>query len=216
MTYSPGRTLPVGTPRPNQRHSARCRLVQMLLTGTEPRASARAESRSLTRARRAFTLTETLVSIVLVGGLLAVVLDTTGAAVFGQQRTADRSIAVLLAQDLMTEILTHAYEEPDEIAVFGREGSESSATRADFDDVDDYNGWKGSPPQHKDGTEIPDRTGWERYVAVEYLDPGDLRGIVGGETGIKQVTVTVEYNGVPVASLVAVRTVAADGCAPEL
>ncbi|MBU0718884.1 MAG: hypothetical protein KJ749_11595 [Planctomycetes bacterium] len=188
--------------------------MQTSLTGTEPRASARAESRSLKRVRHAFTLAETLVSILLVGGLLAVVLDTTGAAIFGQQRTADRGIGVLLAQDLMTEILSQVYEEPDETGVFGREASESSATRADFDDVDDYSGWKGTPPKEKDGTEIPDRTGWRRSVVVEYVDPEDIEKIVAGETGIKQITVTVEYKGLPMASLVAVRTLAADRCAP--
>ena len=163
----------------------------------------------------AFSMVETLISIILVGGLLVAVLNTTGAALLGQQRMADRGVGFLLAQELMSEILTQAYEEPEEVIAFGAEAGETGASRVDFDDVDDYHGWEASPPQQKDGTEIPDRTGWRRLVTVDFVDPDKLTEPDLDDRGTKRITVTVENNGVLVASLVAVRTGAADELAPE-
>ena len=163
----------------------------------------------------AFSIVETLISIVLVGGLLVAVLNTTGAALLGQQNMADRGVGFLLAQELMSEILGQAYEEPEEVIAFGAEAGETGGSRADFDDVDDYHGWEASPPQQKDGTVIPDRTGWRRLVTVEHTDPALLTKLDVSDRGTKRITVTVEKNGVSVASLVAVRTRAADEFEPE-
>ncbi len=163
----------------------------------------------------AFSMVETLISIILVGGLLVAVLNTTGAALLGQQNMADRGVGFFLAQELMSEILGQAYEEPEEVIAFGAEAGETGGTRADFDDVDDYHGWEASPPQRKDGTEIPDRTGWRRLVTVDYVDPDVLTELDLDDRGSKRITVTVENNGVLVASLVAVRTSTADEFEPE-
>lgn len=167
------------------------------------------------RACPAFSMVETLISIILVGGLLVAVLNTTGAAMLGQQSMADRGVGCLLAQELMTEVFGQAYDEPEDVIAFGTEAGESGGSRADFDDVDDYHGWEASPPQRKDGTEIPDRTGWRRLVTVNYVDPDLLTEPDLDDWGSKRITVTVENNGVLVASLVAVRTSAADEFEPE-
>lgn len=159
---------------------------------------------------RAFSLAETLMSIVLVGGLLVVALNLVGDATVGQQKMGDRGRGQLLAQDLMAEILQQPYDEPVDAPVFGREPSESGGSRTDYDDVDDYHGWNASPPQRKDGTQIPDRIGWRRTVIVEYVDPNGLTVVVGGDYGVKRITVVVRHNDVPAASMVAIRTAAAD------
>jgi hypothetical protein len=146
------------------------------------------------------------VSVLLVGGLLVAALTTLGGAAAGRRKIADRGLGELLAQDLMGEILRQPYEEPVDTPVFGLEASESTGNRSAFDDVDDYNGWVDSPPQRKDGTLIPEGTGWLRRVTVVYAASDDLTSTVGTDQGVKRVTVAVERNGVPAASVVAVRT----------
>ncbi|MGB2984553.1 MAG: hypothetical protein WBE26_01610 [Phycisphaerae bacterium] len=164
---------------------------------------------------RAFSLAEVLVSMLLVSGLIVVALNTVGDATVGRQKTGDRGVGQLLAQDLMSEILAQAYEEPVDTPVFGPETAEGAGTRVSYDDVDDYSGWSASPPQKKDGAETPGQIGWRRTVTVEYVYPDDLNTSTGtSDVGVKKITVTVEHNDIPVASLVAIRTAAADMSAP--
>ncbi len=162
-------------------------------------------------SRYAFTLAETVMSVVLVGGLLVVALNTVGDATVGQQKTSDRAVGLLLARDLMDEVLRKAYEDLDGSPLFGLEVGESSVSRAGFDDVDDYHGWTASPPEYPDGTALPDRTGWERSIVVEYVDANNLAKVAGSDQDIKRITVTVAHHEVVVCSLVGVRanTVAA-------
>jgi len=156
----------------------------------------------------AFTMVETLMCILLVGGLLCVALNTVGATTVGQQNTAERGHAQLLAAALMSEIMQQSYADPDPSPVFGREPLEIGLSRALFDDVDDYDAYSDSPPQHKNGTEMSDQEGWTRTVAVEFVRPSDLLTAVGLEYGVKRITVTVGRvgdNG-EIASMVAVKT----------
>ena len=155
---------------------------------------------------RGFALAETLISVGLVGGLLVVALDTVGAVRVGQQKMGYRAVGQLLAQDLMSEILQQAYEEPVDPPGFGREASESGGSRADYDDVDDYHDWSSSPPAHKDGTALPGLTAWRRNVTVENVSRNLLTQPIGGDQGAKRITVTVTRDDVEVATLVAVRT----------
>jgi hypothetical protein len=145
-------------------------------------------------------------SVLLVGGLLVVALDTVGSATAARQTVGERGLGHLLAQELMTEILHRPYMEPVDVALFGREGAESASVRADYDDVDDYHGWSASPPQERDGTAIPDRTDWTRTVTVDYVNANDLTTGSVTDAGAKRITVAVLFNGVEKASLVAVRT----------
>ena len=163
----------------------------------------------LTR-QRGMSLVEALVSILIVGVMLTAALDTLAASKLGQSKTSYRKVANLLAHDLMAEILHQDYEERDEVVAFGREPTESAASRADFDDVDDYFEWSASPPQNKDGSEVPNRTGWSRSVDISYADPNDARQISVVDSGVKGITVTVSHNDVELAGLAAIRTDAAD------
>ncbi len=119
---------------------------------------------------------------------------------------ADSGCGLALAQELMSEIIIAEYIEPDEASVFGPEASETGGNRSLFDDVDDYHNWDASPPQDTDGTVIPDRAGWRRTVTVEYLDASDLTMTVGGDQGVKRITVTVTRSGNTVAQLIGIRT----------
>jgi len=157
------------------------------------------------RRQRGFSLIEATVSVLIVGGMFAVALNTLGASKRTQYLTGTRGRGQLLAQALMGEILSLRYEELDDPDSFGLEGSENSAKRDLFDDVDDYSGWSASPPQNKDGIDISSFEGWSRAVAVTWVDPDDLMTPVGAATGVKRITVTIKRGEMVIASAVAIR-----------
>lgn len=156
--------------------------------------------------RRGLSLTEVVVSTFLVGVLLVAAMRTVSGSVRASLANARSGCGLALAQELMSEIVTAQYVEPDEAPTFGPEASETGGNRGLFDDVDDYHNWDASPPQNVDGTVIPDRVGWRRTVAVEYLDPNDLTTTVGSDQGVKRITVTVIREGSAEVRLIAIRT----------
>jgi MSHA pilin protein MshD len=156
--------------------------------------------------RNGLAMVEIVVSIAIVGVMMVAALNTVGASRLGQKKTGDRGKGALLAQQLMSEILRQYYVEPVDTPSFGRESSESGGGRADYDDVDDYDAWTASPPQNKDGTAIPDLNGWRRSVEVDWVAPDDLTTPIGVDESVKRIIVMVSRQGVPVASLTAVRT----------
>ena len=157
--------------------------------------------------RRGFSLIETVVSIVIVGGLFVAAMNTVGASRTRQSKNAQRQRALLLGQDLMAEILQHGYWDPAAQAGMGPDALEAvPGNRSRFDDVDDYHGWSASPPQHNDGSAIDWADGYEREVTVEWLDPNNLSQTSAAETGIKRIRVVVTYNDQELVTLHAVRT----------
>ncbi len=159
-----------------------------------------------TEERGAFTLVEVAVSLLIVGIMLVAALNTVGASRLSQHRITHYSRGQLLAESLMAEILQQDYWDPNDTRVFGAESGESTTTRADFDDVDDYNGWSSDPPVQKDGPEIGGLSSWERSITVEWVNPADITKVQGSESNAKRVTVSVSYNNKKVASLAAIRT----------
>lgn len=155
---------------------------------------------------RAFSMIETTVCILIVGITLVAALNTLGASVSGQSKTNDRSVGQLLAQALMSEILQQAYVEPVDTPAFGRESGESASSRANYDDVDDYDGYTESPPQMKDGTILTEYAGWQRTVSVNWASGLDFRANSLIDSGLKRIVVTVSHNGVTAATTTAVRS----------
>ena len=156
--------------------------------------------------RRGLSLLEVLISTLVVGVLLVAALRTAASAAKASLSNADVAVGLSLAGELMSEIVPAEYLEPDETPTFGPESSEMGGSRAAFDDVDDYHGWNASPPESRDGTEIPDRDGWQRSVAVEYVKSSDLTTPAAGDQRVKRITVTVTRDGSIVAQLVGIRT----------
>jgi hypothetical protein len=74
--------------------------------------------------------------------LSVALLAVVSTASVGQQHlmAADHAMAASrLARDLLEEVSGSAFQDPDQTPVFGPEPTEAS--RADFDDCDDYNGY---------------------------------------------------------------------------
>lgn len=149
--------------------------------------------------RRGISLWETAMSSFLVGLLLLAATTTLSSSVAMQTQAGERARGSHLASALIDEILEQSYMEPGKTSSpIGRESGESATCRANYDDVDDYNGWTDSPPQNKDCTTMPDLTGWTRQVAVAWVDPANLTQPAPGassETGMKRITVSVWHNG---------------------
>lgn len=160
---------------------------------------------------RSVTLIEVVISTVIVAVMLTSALQAVGAARLGLRKLNDRSVGMLLAQDLMAEVLQQAYAD----SAYGPSssigpGSDEAATgnRSLYDDVDDYHGWQASPPQYKNGTPIAWATGYQRTVTVVWVDPDNPSVAVGSPSGAKLITVTVRKDGLDVATLAAIRTTA--------
>ena len=153
-----------------------------------------------------FTLVEAVISIVLVGVLLVAAINTLGATAVSKRNIEHQALGYTLAADLMAEILSQAYEEPDDTPDFGRESGESGGGRVDWDDVDDYESWSATPPETKDEEPLDGYDQWTRSVEVAFVQTSMLNNEVGVETGVKRITVTASFNGVPAAELVAIRT----------
>jgi hypothetical protein len=138
--------------------------------------------------------------------LLVAAMHSVGASVLAQYQTAEGTAARLLADGLMAEVLAKRYKDPGTSPQFGPESGESSTSKANYNDVDDYRDWSESPPQYADGTTMPDLAGWQRSVAVDRVDPLDLSQTGTWETGAKRIAVTVRHNSVVVATRTAIRT----------
>jgi prepilin-type N-terminal cleavage/methylation domain-containing protein len=110
----------------------------------------------------------------------------------------EKRIALLLAKQMMEEIQSKAYEDPNQTPVlFGLEPGEN-APRINFDDIDDYDDWNKNPPEYPDGTilngenETPDYQDFRRQVIVENVTDSDYGSIqLDGTTNSKRITVTV-------------------------
>lgn len=168
------------------------------------------------RHRRGLSLIEVSVSSVLVGLLIIGAMRCLTASVQTGEVSTERAIAMLLAEDLMEEILQQDYAEPVDTAEFGIEGSESARIRSAWDDVDDYDSWKMSPPADQDGNAVEDGT-WSRKVIVSYVNATDPETPLSDDkdTGVKRITVTVFRNGEQLAELVSLQTSAWISTIPE-
>jgi type II secretory pathway pseudopilin PulG len=161
----------------------------------------------MARRSRSFTIVEAAVSIIIVSVMLTAVVKTVAAARAGEKLLAERSRGLVLARNLVAEILQRLYVDPAYgLGSFGIGADELTGNRSLFDDVDDYGGWLASPPQNKDGSAVPQSTGYEESVSVAWVTANNLLQTSGSETGIKKIVVTLKYDGRVVATLTAWRT----------
>jgi len=157
---------------------------------------------------RGLTLAETAVSTLIVGVTLVAALNTVGAARGTELAVAERGRAVLLAQDLLAEVLQQAYEDPDlGPGSFGLGSDEvGDGSRLLWEDVDDYDGWSAAPPQTREGNEIAWAQDYRRTVEVCWVQSADLTAASLAATGIKRIRVTVAHRGRDLVTLTAYRT----------
>jgi type II secretory pathway pseudopilin PulG len=156
--------------------------------------------------RRGLSLVEVVAATLIVGLMCVAALNALGAATRSSESIGNRAVAIGLADELMSEILQSAYEDPNQTPVLGQEPAEPASPRSAFDDLDDYSGWSQSPPQYRDGTPMPDRADWRHRVEVQRVTPSNPKTSSPSEQGAKRIKVTIEYRGEVLAEQFAVRT----------
>jgi MSHA pilin protein MshD len=147
--------------------------------------------------------------MLLIGVTLAASMAVVSSSVKSQYKAAERATGQWLADGMMADISQLPYQDPTlTTTACGIETGESSTSKANYDDVDDFNGWTESPPQDKTGTALSSYTGWRRSVAVVWVSPTALTATTASstETGCKRITITVSHNSVVVATRVGIRT----------
>lgn len=179
-------------------------------------------TRALVR-RPALSLVEAVLSIAIVGGLLASVFSVVGASASRAAHAQQASLGAALARDLVAEIASmpctpRANGEPVsglnlDINLLGVSFSigasePASTNRLAFNDVYDYHNWTSTPPTARDGNPIPGFAGWTRKVQVVSVDPITLQP--RANTSCAFITVTVLFGKKPVHTETIIRSTQAD------
>ena len=144
------------------------------------------------RHRHALSIVEVVISTLLVGMVVVGSLSMLGASVRSREYSSDMAKGPLLADAMLAEIMSMPYYDPDSGSGSNNTNTgELSATRADFDDVGDYDDWSTSTVQDRLGNALSEYAGWSRSVQVNW----GLR-LTGGswtlyDSGAKRIVVTV-------------------------
>lgn len=148
----------------------------------------------MSRTRRTISLVESVVALTIVSVILVAALNTVAASRDTTAATSRQAVNVLLAQDLLEEILSLPYEDPNVPGgPVGPEMGESGPTRAAFNDVDDYDGWSSKPPERKDGTKMTQFADCRRDVRVVWITTSPPVLEQPFDTGVKLIEVTVTH-----------------------
>jgi len=132
--------------------------------------------------RAAFTLIETVMSVLIVGVMLVAALETIGASARDSVLQQEQCKATALAEQLLSEIVPCRYADPN---------TEAGETRATWDDVSDYDNLNENPPTSRNGAPLAGYAGWQRKIQVHFVDPGNPSLQAGSDSGLKRVIVTV-------------------------
>ena len=162
--------------------------------------------------RRGITMAETVVSTLLIGFVLVSTLEIVGPMARSNSVHADRLVAANLAREISEEIALKWFTDPDVDSgdAIGVDVGERSAIRADFDDIDDYDGWSSSPPMLSSNQSNIYLNGWERKVKVQHVSPTDLDTASVSSTGVKKIVVKVFKDGIELARIKSYHTQSAD------
>lgn len=142
--------------------------------------------------------------IVIEASLTTFLIATAGVALvtvyFVTLRASTNSEYTTLASNLslrlMEEVRMRKWDERSPVpsnytrrrSSIGVDGGETSADKTTFDDIDDFNGWKESPPLDPMMRVIPGFSVFSTSVAVRYVSPTTLAPS-GGTTDFKQISV---------------------------
>jgi len=166
-------------------------------------AETAADSRAEGADQRGFTLIELVVTMLIISIAALGVMYSLGLGLRHQSDSLWQAKAVALAESYMEEILARRYDEHSPLggpppcstttvacsapAAFG-----DGETRAEFDDVDDYDGLVEQPPLDVYGNPRADYDSYRVAVSVAYADAAQVASLgLDTATDAKLVTVTV-------------------------
>lgn len=113
-------------------------------------------------SRTGFSLVESLIAVAITTIAGAALLTSLSGAVQSSNRAVRAQVASGLATCLMDEISTARYPVAADTRPFG-------TSRADFNDLDDYDGWSAQPPQLRNGTAAGLEGGHVWGISIERL-----------------------------------------------
>lgn len=149
---------------------------------------------------KGFTLAEVLVAVFVIVIALVPLITVLGQGVKRGKDPQKITMANMLAQDLLEEILAKKFDEnPANPDTPGRLGPDTGESRSGnppnrcFDDVDDYDNYTDSPPREVDGTVMTDYTGYTRTVIVDYVNETNFDQVSVVITRFKRIRMTVTW-----------------------
>ncbi len=155
--------------------------------------------------RKAFSLIECTVSVMLVGILMAAALRSLSTSHLRDENSLLRLQGQQLCDSFRQEILSKAFAEPNSVSTsLGLDDTERQNLRTTLDDVDDYANMKLAPP-----TDCVETCylGWLPGASPSWLAgrPVTLASTLSNNTNIKRVEVQAIYAGRVMATAVSHR-----------
>ncbi len=140
------------------------------------------------------TLVETISAILVLAIAATVALGAVGSALPQSVETQRPILAQELARDLLDEVLSKPFNDP-----VGADGETAppSGPRIALDDVDDYNGYRDTPPVNPQGQALAGRGGFTRAVRVVPVSSTSLDGaaVNRGSARFLRVEVDAAFEG---------------------
>ncbi len=159
----------------------------------------------MSRRPTGFSLVEMVFASVIVGGLFAAALATVGASRTAGFKQVESERGRVYALGLLERMMLADYEDPqDGSGALGLESGESLAVLGDADDLDDFDGWSGSP-QDDLGRALAGAEGLTLRVTVEWVTLDNPTEASSSETGLKRVTVTASVDQRVISTVSALR-----------
>ncbi len=173
---------------------------------------------------RGISLIETSIATLLIGMVISSTIGLIGPVMNSTEIAEKQVIARQLIDELVAEISAKPFEDPEGVAdlnikisladlddlislsSIGVDAGERTATRADFDDVDDYHGWVSRPPCTADGVKITELANWGRRVTVRHVSISDFTTVSAERTGAKRIGVQVAFGSTIYAEEQFIRT----------
>lgn len=122
-------------------------------------------------ARRGLSMMEVVIATAVVGLMVAAALNAAGQSAQTALLTRERATGAWLADALLSEMMdAPAFVD----GARGPEGDEVGGDREGFDDVNDYHGWVGRPPEDREGNPLSVDSGYMRLAVVWGVNPTDL------------------------------------------
>ncbi|MBL4591039.1 MAG: hypothetical protein JKY96_03675 [Phycisphaerales bacterium] len=175
-------------------------------------------------ARRGVSMIEATIATLLIGMVITSTIGLIGPVMHSTEIAEKQIIARGLMNELVSEIVAQPFEDLElledvdtlngkldlntfeELWDIGVDAGERSAIRADFDDVDDYDGWMTIPPSTKEGDTLVSLVLWGRQVTVEHVLISDLLTTSATRTGAKIIRIQVLHKGLVYADETFIRT----------
>ncbi len=157
--------------------------------------------------RSAFTIAETALATLIVGLLVVGSLKSLSASFQTHKFSENRVRALFLAEQLLIELSSLSWFDPDKPTSSGTIGKDTGDTvtvtrRDQLDDMDDFHNWS-EQPKSRSGVALTGTTTLTRTVTVENISATDPTVAVAGNvnTGIRRITVIVTENSTELARL---------------